>query len=195
MHPHDQQMVLLNNDGYQTVRQPLKGQHPLKSFAQMGGAPPIGDTLGTCPPPPGSPRIEEPTRHATSHHVRPAMMVVASPTLRHSSMNETMKPAGIVIGQKSSNGSGNSGSGGLSVANNSHLMGGARVPIGRAQAQPRVNLADVHYSPYSTVRVPTTENNTDNDDDKSGSRSRLAGCDMSYNSEEVHPLKVRLFVF
>lgn len=54
--------------------------------------------------------------------VRP--VVVASPSVRSG------KPAGVVIGQKSSN-----------------------VPIGRAAAQPRVNVNSI-YAPYVSCQLP-----------------------------------------
>uniref|UniRef100_A0A915DZ34 C2H2-type domain-containing protein n=2 Tax=Ditylenchus dipsaci TaxID=166011 RepID=A0A915DZ34_9BILA len=73
--------------------------------------------------------------------VRP--VVFASPTLRNSMAAN--RPAGIVIGQKS------------------NLAGGHKLPVGRATAQPRVNVSNVVYSPYSTVRVaPDNMDNTTN---------------------------------
>uniref|UniRef100_A0A158Q735 Neogenin-like n=1 Tax=Elaeophora elaphi TaxID=1147741 RepID=A0A158Q735_9BILA len=57
-----------------------------------------------------------------AHVVRP--LVVASPNARNG------KPAGVVIGQKSSN-----------------------VPVGRAAAQPRVNVNNI-YAPYASCTVP-----------------------------------------
>lgn len=56
-----------------------------------------------------------------AHIVRP--LVVASPNTRNG------KPAGVVIGQKSSN-----------------------VPVGRAAAQPRVNVNNI-YAPYASCAV------------------------------------------
>lgn len=57
-----------------------------------------------------------------AHVVRP--LVVASPNTRNG------KPAGVVIGQKSSH-----------------------VPVGRAAAQPRVNVNNI-YAPYASCAVP-----------------------------------------
>lgn len=57
-----------------------------------------------------------------AHVVRP--LVVASPN------NRNGKPAGVVIGQKSSH-----------------------VPVGRATAQPRVNVNNI-YSPYASCVMP-----------------------------------------
>lgn len=57
-----------------------------------------------------------------AHVVRP--VVVASPNTRNG------KPAGVVIGQKSS-----------------------LVPVGRAAAQPRVNVNSI-YAPYASCAVP-----------------------------------------
>jgi len=87
-----------------------------------------------------------------AHIVRP--VVFASPTLVSSGNG---KPAGIVIGQKSST---------------------ANVPVGRAQ--PRVNVANVIYSPYSTVKGggPSGSGaNTEISDDHNGPNSSLGSID------------------
>ncbi|CAG9536052.1 unnamed protein product [Cercopithifilaria johnstoni] len=98
---------LLSNDGYRTLRKNSVNSNPLKSFTQLAGA-----------PPPITPISGE----RMAHVVRP--LVVASPNTRNG------KPAGVVIGQKSSN-----------------------VPVGRAAAQPRVNVNNI-YAPYASCAVP-----------------------------------------
>ncbi|VDK77158.1 unnamed protein product [Litomosoides sigmodontis] len=99
---------LLNNDGYKTLRRNSVNSNPLKSFTQLAGAPPpINPTSGSG--------------ERMAHIVRP--LVVASPNMRNG------KPAGVVIGQKSSN-----------------------VPVGRAAAQPRVNVNNI-YAPYASCAV------------------------------------------
>ncbi|KAI1710055.1 fibronectin type III domain-containing protein [Ditylenchus destructor] len=135
------------HDGYQTVR----GLNPLKSFAQMGGV--------HSPLLPGN-NVGE---HRTAHVVRP--VVFASPTLRNSAaMN---RPAGIVIGQKSS-------------------VSGAKLPVGRATAQPRVNISS--YSPYSTVRVARDEENGEN---SGGKEKNFMNGDRAQfdSSDEMKPLR------
>ncbi|VDN01816.1 unnamed protein product [Thelazia callipaeda] len=100
---------LLNNDSYRTLRGTSVISNPLKSFTQLAGAPPpIAPTKGTS--------------ERTANVVRP--VVVASPNIRNG------KPAGVVIGQKSSH-----------------------VPVGRAAAQPRVNVNNI-YAPYSSCTAP-----------------------------------------
>ncbi|VDM41037.1 unnamed protein product [Toxocara canis] len=94
------------SDGYRTLRGSSASSNPLKSFTQLAGA-----------PPPLSPSQSE----RTAHVVRP--VVVASPSTRLG------KPAGVVIGQKSS-----------------------QVPVGRATAQPRVNVNSI-YAPYSSCAL------------------------------------------
>ncbi|VDK49439.1 unnamed protein product [Anisakis simplex] len=96
-------------DGYRTLRAAASSSNssnPLKSFTQLAGA-----------PPPLSPSQGE----RTAHVVRP--VVVASPNPRLG------KPAGVVIGQKSSH-----------------------VPVGRATAQPRVNVNSI-YAPYTSCAL------------------------------------------
>uniref|UniRef100_A0A158PQE6 Neogenin-like protein n=1 Tax=Brugia pahangi TaxID=6280 RepID=A0A158PQE6_BRUPA len=101
---------LLNNDGYRTLRRNSVNSNPLKSFTQLAGAPP--------PITPSSGMLT----FRMAHVVRP--LVVASPN------NRNGKPAGVVIGQKSSH-----------------------VPVGRATAQPRVNVNNI-YSPYASCVMP-----------------------------------------
>ncbi|EJD75220.1 immunoglobulin I-set domain-containing protein [Loa loa] len=98
---------LLSSDGYRTLRRNSVSSNPLKSFTQLAGA-----------PPPITPSSGE----RMAHVVRP--LVVASPSTRNG------KPAGVVIGQKSSH-----------------------VPVGRAAAQPRVNVNNI-YAPYASCTIP-----------------------------------------
>uniref|UniRef100_F1KRH1 Netrin receptor DCC n=1 Tax=Ascaris suum TaxID=6253 RepID=F1KRH1_ASCSU len=97
-------------DGYRTLRS-SSGSNPLKSFTQLAGA-----------PPPLSP----PQGERIAHVVRP--VVVASPNTRLG------KPAGVVIGQKSS-----------------------QVPIGRATAQPRVNVNSIYASYTLAEKAPLSD--------------------------------------
>ncbi|KAM3720689.1 Netrin receptor [Dirofilaria immitis] len=99
---------LIGTDGYRTLRRNSANSNPLKSFTQLAGAPPpITPTSGSG--------------ERMAHVVRP--LVVASPNTRNG------KPAGVVIGQKSSH-----------------------VPVGRAAAQPRVNVNNI-YAPYASCAV------------------------------------------
>ncbi|VDK69307.1 unnamed protein product, partial [Onchocerca ochengi] len=100
---------LVCTDGYKTLRRNSVNSNPLKSFTQLAGAPPpITPTSGSG--------------ERMAHVVRP--LVIASPNTRNG------KPAGVVIGQKSSH-----------------------VPVGRAAAQPRVNVNNI-YAPYASCPVP-----------------------------------------
>uniref|UniRef100_A0A914DYB5 Neogenin n=1 Tax=Acrobeloides nanus TaxID=290746 RepID=A0A914DYB5_9BILA len=145
-----------NLDGYRTLR----GSNPLRSFAQLGGAPPsVSPTTNIGS---NSPNM---SGERTAHIVRP--VVVASPTTRTTISGG--KPAGIVIGQK--------------------VMGAGKLPIGRAAAQPRVNVANV-YSPYSSVRVTSH-----GEDLGSGSHDEETDLSNKYEhpdsgrNEELKPLR------
>ncbi|KAI6182409.1 hypothetical protein M3Y97_00377300 [Aphelenchoides bicaudatus] len=108
---------LLSEAGYQTVRQ--QQINPLRSFVQMNVPPPLDRVPSSQSP------VNQPEPRMAS--VRP--VVVASPNnMRVSSAG--IRPAGIVIGQRST-------SSGLA-------------PVGLAHAQPRVNVASI-YSPYNST--------------------------------------------
>jgi len=121
----------------------------------------------------GSPLLNG-SEQRTAHIVRPVVFA-NSPVLRHSQAVAEIKPAGIVIGQKS------------------------QVPVGRAQAQPRVNMANIGYSPYSTVRVRATEGTSNdavneallNENEGGGKFERLSETKPLRNStEDINDINV-----
>lgn len=68
-------------------------------------------------------------------------------------------------------------------------MGAGKLPVGRATAQPRVNVASV-YSPYSSVRV--TPHGEDRDPGTHEEETDL-GKYGHPEAEELKPLRVRSF--
>jgi len=157
--------VHFHNDGYMSARE----LNPLRSFTNVGA--PAQAPSGGYIPASGSPLTgvggaDMDTKKA--HIVRP--VVFASPTLV---ANGNGKPAGIVIGQKSTN---------------------ANVPVGRAH--PRVNVANVIYSPYSTVKTggPSGSGaNTEVSDEHNGPNSSLGSIDgdknVDFGHDELKPVQ------
>jgi hypothetical protein len=120
---------LVGEGGYQTVRQ---ANNPLRSFVNMNVPPPSDRMPSSQSPSQLEPRIA---------NVRP--VVVASPNnIRASSAG--IRPAGIVIGQRST-------TSGLA-------------PVGLIHAQPRVNVASI-YSPYQSTLGSKEDVRTQNTDD------------------------------
>uniref|UniRef100_A0A914Y4L1 Neogenin C-terminal domain-containing protein n=1 Tax=Panagrolaimus superbus TaxID=310955 RepID=A0A914Y4L1_9BILA len=129
--------TVTDSGGYRTIRGP--GTNPLKSFAQLGaGPPPISSPSHGSHGFPISAALISGLHgeQRTAQIVRPT---VVAPASNRSSPLNTQKQ---FIHHQKGGGSGGGGPLGSSIG---------KLPIGRAAAQPRINMSGA-YSPYASTR-------------------------------------------